>query len=52
MASEEMIQRMRSAATQRLLYLPHAIRQMARPERMIASSEVRAVVELGELIED
>ena len=52
MASEEMIQRMRSAATQRLLYPPHAIRQMARPERMIASSEVRAVVELGEFIED
>ena len=52
MASEETIERVRRAAAQRLLYLPHAIRQMARPESMIASGEVRAVVELGELIED
>ena len=35
-----------------LLFLPHAIRQMARPQRMITSDEVDAVVTQGELIED
>ena len=47
-----MFERIRSAAAQRVLYLPHAIRQMARPERLISASEVRAVIESGELIED
>jgi hypothetical protein len=36
----------------RLLYLPHAIQQMTRPERMISRQEVRGVVEHGEIIED
>lgn len=52
MASKRIMERLRRAAARRLLYLPHALRQMARPERMITSSEVRAVVELGELVED
>ena len=52
MASKRIMERVRRAAARRLLYLPHALRQMARPERMITSSEVRAVVELGELVED
>lgn len=43
---------MRRAAAQRILFLPHAIRQMSRPERMITSEEVCAVVETGEVIED
>jgi len=34
------------------LFLPHAIRQLSRPERMITPNEVRAVVETGEVIED
>lgn len=34
------------------LYLPHAIRQMSRPERMITTDEVRSVIENGEIIED
>ena len=42
----------RRAAVQRLLYLPHAVAQMARPERMISPSEVRAVAENGTVIED
>ena len=46
------MERVRRAAARRLLYLPHAVRQMARPERMITSGEVRAAVELGELVED
>lgn len=34
------------------MFLPHAIRQMSRPERMITPAEVCAVVETGEVIED
>jgi hypothetical protein len=36
----------------RLLFLPHAIQQMTRPERMIGRQEVRCVVEHGQVIED
>ena len=42
----------REAAQKRLLFLPHAIRQMSRPQRMITQSEVGIVVTKGELIED
>ena len=42
----------RAAAQKRLLFLPHAIRQMSRPQRMISSNEVDGVVRNGELIED
>jgi hypothetical protein len=42
----------RRAATQRLLFLPHAIRQMSRPDRLITTPEIRSVVEHGEVIED
>ncbi len=42
----------REAAQKRLLFLPHAIRQMSRPQRMISSNEVDGVVRHGELIED
>ena len=52
MASAGTTERVRRAAARRLLYLPHAVRQMARPERMITSGEVRAAVDLGELVED
>ena len=40
------------AAQKRLLFLPHAIRQMSRPERMITPTEVETVVSQGELLED
>ncbi len=40
------------AARKRLLFLPHAIRQMSRPQRMITSDEVEAVVAQAEVIED
>ena len=42
----------RKAAQKRLLFLPHAIRQMSRPQRMIGSDEVEGVVTQGEVIED
>ena len=43
---------MRAASSKRRLYLHHALRQMARTERMIRTEEVRAVIETGEVIED
>jgi hypothetical protein len=44
--------RVRRAANHKILFLPHAIRQMARPERMITAAEVRRAVVAGEMIED
>lgn len=42
----------RVAARKRILFLPHAIRQMARPERMILTADIRAVISGGRIIED
>lgn len=42
----------RKAAEIKILYLPHALRQMSRPDRMISVTEIRNVVEHGEVIED
>jgi hypothetical protein len=47
-----MLEDVREAANKRLLFLPHAIRQMSRPPRMISTNEVEVVVTQGELIED
>ena len=49
---ERTLAEVRVAAARRLLFLPHAMRQMARPERMITTEEVERVVSEGELIED
>ena len=48
----EFRQLIRERAGQRLLFLPHAIRQMSRMDRMISSSHVRKVIEEDEIIED
>jgi len=40
------------AAKKKCLYLPHAIGQMSRPDRMITTAEVRSVIDNGEIIED
>jgi len=42
----------RAAAKKRLLFLPHAVRQMLRPSRLIHTREVRQVIENGWIIED
>lgn len=44
--------RVHSAARTKLLFLSHAVTQMARPDRMITVQEVRAVVLRGEIIEN
>lgn len=48
----DFLEEVRQASAQRILYLPHALRQMNRPERMISTAEVRGVIAQGELIED
>jgi hypothetical protein len=47
-----MKQKIATAATQKILFLPHAIKQMSRPDRMITTDEVREAVLLGEIIEE
>lgn len=42
----------RQKAAEKLLFMPHAIRQMTHPEQMISTSEVRKVILEGEIIED
>jgi hypothetical protein len=49
---DEMLEQVREAAKKRRLFLPHALRQMERPERMITTVEIRQVIECGEIIED
>ena len=49
---EGILSRVRSAAGRKVLFLPHALQQMLRPDRMIRRVEVRQVIEEGEVIED
>lgn len=49
---EGILERVRAAAAKRILFLPHAIRAMARPTSIISRAEVDAVVGRGEVIED
>ena len=51
-SDKTLIKSIRQKAKQKILYLPHAIRQMARPERMISPSEIRKVIAQGKIIED
>ena len=48
----EYLSLVRKRAEQKLLFLPHAIRQMMHPDRMITTLEVRKVIFEGEIIED
>lgn len=52
MEEAEILKRVREAARKRILFLPHAIRQMSHPDRMIAPGEVERVLFEGEIIED
>lgn len=40
------------AASKKLLLLPHAIKQMSRPDRMISAEEIREATAWGEIIEE
>ena len=48
----DILQQVHQAAAVQILFLPHAVQQMSRPERMISAAEVRRVVRTGEIIED
>ena len=41
-----------SSAEKKILFLPHAIKQMSRPDRMISTDEIRDAVFNGEIIEE
>ncbi|OIP77843.1 MAG: hypothetical protein AUK48_03120 [Oscillatoriales cyanobacterium CG2_30_44_21] len=49
---EDILQQVRESAEKQILFLPHALRQMSRLDRMITTQEVRETVMTGELIED
>lgn len=51
-STPDILTKVRAASNKRRLYLPHALRQMARPDRMISAAEIRAVIERGKVIED
>ena len=41
-----------SSANKKILFLPHAIEQMSRPDRMITAADIRDAVTYGEIIEE
>jgi len=41
-----------TALQKKLLFLPHAIKQMSRPDRMISKDDIRKAIINGEIIED
>ncbi len=41
----------KESAAKRILFLPHAVRQMSKPDRLITTKDIRHVVENGEIIE-
>ena len=49
---EDVLDLVRQSAARKVLFLPHAVRQMSRPDRMITREEVEGVIEDGEVIED
>lgn len=52
MSDDTILERVRAAAAKRVLFLPHAIKSMARPTPMISPAEVEAVLLSGDMIED
>ena len=50
--SDDILEQVKRSAQKKILFLPHTIQQMSRPERMITTKEVKIVVTTGELIED
>lgn len=50
--STDILIRIRQSAAKRILFLPHAIRQMSKPDRMISTTDIRTVIEQGEVIEN
>jgi hypothetical protein len=51
-AKEDILARIRAVAAVRVLFLPHALLQMLRPDRIITRTEVRMVIASGQVIEN
>ena len=49
---EKLLAKIQRRASQRILFSRHAVRQMSRPDRMISTTEIRKVLEKGEIIEE
>ena len=50
--SDDILEKVKCSAQKKILFLPHTIQQMSRPDRMISTTEVEMVVVNGKLIED
>jgi hypothetical protein len=50
--TSDILRQVRSAAQKKVLFLPHAVKQMLKPERMITTKEVRRTIADGDIIED
>ena len=48
----EIIIQVRAAAQQKVFFLPHALRQVLRPDRIIHTAEARRVIAEGVIIDD
>jgi hypothetical protein len=46
-----MKQKIALSAKKKILFLPHAIKQMSRPDKMITTAHIKEAVTLGEIIE-
>lgn len=47
-----MKQKIIASAKKKILFSPHAIKQMSRPDRMITTDEIKEAIFLGEIIEE
>lgn len=53
MVSEvDILAQVRASAQRKILFLPHALQQMLRPDRMIRRAEIRRVIATGAVVED
>jgi Domain of unknown function (DUF4258) len=48
----DILDQVRLTAAKRLLFLPHTIRQMSRPDRMITTKDIEQAIFTGDVIED
>ncbi|MFI5253105.1 MAG: DUF4258 domain-containing protein [Bacteroidota bacterium] len=46
------LEKVHAAALNKVLFLPHAVEQMSRIDRMISTDDIRQVIFHGEIIED
>jgi hypothetical protein len=48
----DVLKKVKECAAKKILFLPHAVRQMTKPDRMIRTKDIRHVIKNGEVIED